>query len=483
MGYVAKRRLDLAVDDPPVPIRGLGAEARVLGFAPRKIRGLEVEAKPATTNGLTFARFQSHARFHDSRKFVNLILGGYGSGKTRSLVMKTYQIARQNPGLLHVLAGLTYKSTRLTLVRTFAELLTFLDLPWKFNKSDSLLELPNGAQIQFLSAEHVDNWKGPNVAFFGLDEPGSMPEEAFRQAKMRTRDTRSALLQVALSTTPEGRNWLFEEVKHVSEEGAEDARIDVTRARTDDNVFLPPGFADEITRTYGPLLAAQYRDGLFLEARAGRVYYALERRSHAKPVAYNPDRALFLFFDFNHDPGVCALAHRDGDRFEFFAEVFLRNSTTGKVCKAVKDLTPGQLAPVTIYGDAAGGQRTANSESSNWQIVEDELSRHFGHGGFDFRHLAANPAILDRVNAVNRAAERGFIVIDPSLERLWRDFENVLWKPGTSEIQKKKAPSGLVSDFDDSLLTHISDAVGYGIHYEHPLTRPSFGGSVPAEFQ
>ena len=96
--------------------------------------------------------------------------------------------------------------------------------------------------------------------------------------------------------------------------------------------------------------------------------------------------------------------------------------------------------------------------------------------------MRANPAVLDRVNAVNRAAERGFLVIDPGLERLWRDFENVLWKPGTSEIQKKKAPSGLVSDFDDSLLTHISDAVGYGVHYEHPLIRPSFGGSVPAEF-
>jgi hypothetical protein len=414
-------------------------------------------------------------KFLRSRKPINAAMGGYGSGKSVGLIQKCYSAMRENAGLEHVLSGLTVETTRDTLMPTFIAFLDFMSVRYAVEKQRRRITLPrNGAFVQFLSSENWERWPGRNVAWFGLDELALAPSGAYKQAHMRTRIKAASLCQVAFSTTPEGFNFVYDEVGNVTED---DPLKDVTTIETSDNAdALRPGYVEEIRRSYGDRLAEAYEKGRFIDVRTGRVYYAAIRERYAKPVTYAKDKALYLTFDFNVDPGVALMGHREGDTLRFFDEVHIEDSNTKRLCEEITQRYRGHAAPVYVYGDASGGQRKSSAERTDWQIVEN-LLRALGHS-LDMRVRASNPSVIDRVNAVNVAFEKGCIEINSEqCPHLVVDLDQVGWKPGTHEILK---PTISVNEMDKrkKALTHLSDALGYLVHWEMPVTKPTRGGVV-----
>ena len=77
--------------------------------------------------------------------------------------------------------------------------------------------------------------------------------------------------------------------------------------------------------------------------------------------------------------------------------------------------------------------------------------------------MKTNPAVVDRVNAVNRALD-GNLIIDPKCKALIEDLEKVVNKQGTREIDKSNKD-----------LTHMSDALGYAVHWEKPIIKQTLG--------
>ena len=208
----------------------------------------------------------------------------------------------------------------------------------------------------------------------------------------------------------------------------------------------------------------------------GRAYHAWDEKRNGRKLEhlYNPTKPLILMFDFNVEPGVCAigqqLQYKKHDTFistGIFDEVRIRrHSNTIRVCDVILDKYKNKhLGPIVCYGDATGGSGgSAKILGSDWELIGKKLRQHFGKR-VQFRVRRRNSSERDRLNAVNSLLystnKQVKLYVDPGkCPHTVRDFEGViLLEGGSGEIDKKSTP----------LLTHLTDAIGYYAEREFPL--------------
>lgn len=228
---------------------------------------------------------------------------------------------------------------------------------------------------------------------------------------------------------------------------------------------------------------------------SGRAYYPFDWKVHAvERLEYDPRVPLRFCFDFNVDPGVAVIVQEQayrGRRTEV-APVFTavvgevhipEDSNTEKVCRKLVEDWGGHRGPVYCYGDASGGARhTSQTEGSDWDLIAGRggiLRRHFG-ARLRLQVPEANPLVKPRVNALNTRLSvsdltspgRVRMLVDPArAHRTCLDLDGVtLVKGGAFEIDKKKC--------EKAGLTHLSDALGYYVHEEHPLRAAAAAGTI-----
>lgn len=212
-------------------------------------------------------------------------------------------------------------------------------------------------------------------------------------------------------------------------------------------------------------------------AFAGRAYYAFAEQANAKPLKYAEKAPLCFCFDFNVDPGVAAVVQEQSDGTCVIGEVWIpRNSNTVAVCAKLIQDWQNHSGAIRLYGDPTGGQRgSAKVAGSDWDLVKREIGNAFTD--VEMRVHRGSPSVRARINAVNSRAKSGSgqrrLFVDPAkAPHVLTDLEGVqLLEGGSGELDKKR----------DRNLTHISDALGYYIEYEHPvrkITIPDVGGRV-----
>jgi hypothetical protein len=216
---------------------------------------------------------------------------------------------------------------------------------------------------------------------------------------------------------------------------------------------------------------------------AGRAYYAFSRAKNLQPAYYQANLPLYWSLDFNVNP-MCSVLCQIEDKttrdmamlgrslavVRVLDEIILPNSNTEEACRIFQERTAPWIArqngvQLRIYGDAAGGARSTAGKS-DYQIIR-EFFRRTPEYQASYHVPAANPAVRDRLNAMNsklcNAAGLVGIQVDPKCKRLVKDLEQVAWKADangrmTGEIDKSNAE-----------LTHVSDALGYLIEREFGL--------------
>lgn len=254
--------------------------------------------------------------------------------------------------------------------------------------------------------------------------------------------------------------------------------------------ILDPAEVESARRDLDLLTFAQEYEASFVNFE-GRAYYPFLVERHAlkrlKPL-YNPLAPLCFCFDFNVEPGVAAVVQegialpgeyqRDDKGIMMLdkplkgtaviGEVHIpRNSNTPAVCsKLIKDWG-AHKGIIKLYGDATGGARgTAKVAGSDWELILRAMRQHYGSDRVLLRVKKANPAERARVNAVNTRLLNGRgearMLVDPeTAPTVVKDLEGVTTlEGGSGEIDKKADPK----------LTHISDALGYYVEREHPVT-------------
>lgn len=160
----------------------------------------------------------------------------------------------------------SYKLVRVALL-TFLKVLRQIGLEkgrdYTWNKSEGVIEFPDGTMVEFRTADDPDNLRGPGLDILWIEESAMLPtQEAWDVIRPALSDKLGLLLT---TTTPKGKNWLWEEFWKKLVDDPNQARIEYTSI---DN----PHFAREeweyAKATYHPLMFKQEYMGEF-EAMAG----------------------------------------------------------------------------------------------------------------------------------------------------------------------------------------------------------------------
>lgn len=359
----------------------------------------------------------------------------------------------------------TYPMLRDATLTSFTAALDSNKLPYEFNKSEHLLTMKDtGSRIIFRAVDEFERLRGTNLAWFGIDELTYTAEEAWMRLEGRLRDPLASRLCGFAVWTPKGFDWVFRRFVRDPVAGYEA----ILAAPFENRHILDkiPDFYERLRGSYDARFFEQEVLGEYLNVNSGAVYRAFQRERNVKALELDPKLRLFWALDFNVDPMSSVIAQKAGQEIRVLDEIVLSRATTQQACDEFHTRYRSHRAGITIYGDASGS-RMQTAGSSDYQIVTTFL-RQAGYGDFRFAVPAANPSVRDRITLMNgklcSAAEEAEIFVHPRCRELIKDFEEVVYKPDSSVIDKEK----------DHRRTHLSDALGYLI-WQECRTQPKFG--------
>ncbi|HAW77680.1 MAG TPA: hypothetical protein DCW74_18335 [Alteromonas australica] len=347
----------------------------------------------------------------------------------------------------------TYQLVKRVAIAEWSQTLRQLGIPFEEHKADNAMTVgPRGQQfkVYFYSAQHPERIVGQTASWAVIDESALVSEKVFANVLARVRDPKAKLSQICCVSTPEGFNWLWKTfVKNAT------SQTRLIKAKTSDNPFLPPEYLDTLREQYTELEFSQYCEGEFI-AMSGSVYSRFDRNVHIKQLQSPLQGDLVVGADFNIGKMAWVIGSNLGDKLHFFDEQITHNRNTEEAAELLDQKLRGiyfqagltyKPREIRIYCDASGAARKTSASRSDTAIL-----RSFG---WRVMHHPANPAIRDRVNAVNVAFLKQRLYIDPKATYLMQCIE-----------QQGYDQSGLP---EKNGLDHGADAIGYAVSYIMPV--------------
>lgn len=337
---------------------------------------------------------------HDHTRYLALV-GGLGTGKTKSAVYKALYLLQTNKGCSGI--GCEPTGPQLSIFTTeMDKTCQELNIKYKYNgggrNSPAFYQFDFGAGPQRLWLVSAENYKrtlvGYNVAFGFVDEFDTIPnkEEALQMWNAlndRCRDPKAKLRQTYCTTTPEG----FHAVHHLFVENATEQHK-LIQVSTYENKFLPPSYIDDQLKRYTPLQAKAKIYGQFVNAFSGAVYYCFDREKNFtnKTIADYPTNAiLHIGMDFNVE-NMSAVISIVQDGKVYVVDEITGEKNTQTMIQALKRKFPNRV--MYIYPDSSGKSSSANASVSSMTMLKD--------AGFQCFYKGNNPSIVkERVPAVN----------------------------------------------------------------------------------
>lgn len=412
-----------------------------------------------------------------------LLQGGWGSGKTLWLTAKGLKLSAINYPLRGLWCVPDYGHIEDTVLETLKSTDPDTGLPWlldstqfHYNASKKLLTWEGGGPIQFVTGENPDSIAGPNVAFALIDEPGSVPQKAWKNTVARVRHPGAKLRQKCAAGTSEGLNYLADLFGPDRDEGY----FKYVMRTTDNRELLKhhPKYLEQVMANATEAELASYLEGKTVNMAGGLAYPMFDAERQYRPLEKNLGLPLRITFDFNVDPMSAIVGQQwpgpAGTEYGVLAALALPVSTVDQMCDELIKRYPQHGAGLVIYGDASGKARSQQSLRSNYDIIKDRLKV---IGPLVDKVPQSNPAVTRRLNSVNRLCLdarqvcRLFVNGDAQSPRsaptrdLVRSLQQTIKKPGTDDIWKKPGETH----------THLGDALGYWLDTEEPAQRPMAG--------
>lgn len=394
----------------------------------------------------------SQAKFHSADARFKGFSGPVGSGKSAALCFELVRLAYMNRGRYGLLAAPTYSMLRdATLVGLF-RMLDDIRVDFVYRKTDGVLQIEGcGSTVLLRSLDQPDRLRGTNLSWFGIDELSYARQESWLRLEARLRDPRSKRLCGFAAWTPQGNDWVYKRFIHNPVPG-----YDAVRARPFENRFLlekTPDYYERLESSYDPKFYQQEALGEYVNSKTDLVYDCFNGAVHVRKQKYDPQKTLLWALDFNVTPMTSVLAQLEGGQLRVVDEIVIERATTQEAATEFGSRYRDHRAAVEIFGDASG-RSMQTTGFSDYQILQNTLTR-AGIRHTKMRVPAGNPPVLSRIRKVNALLTNALgevkMEIDPKCEELIKDFEEVLYKPGTAIIDKNR----------DALRTHASDALGY----------------------
>jgi hypothetical protein len=406
------------------------------------------------------------AEFLATRSKFKALVAGFGSGKTWAGCAGQCRHSWEHPRINAGYFAPTYPQIRDIFYPTIEEVAADWGLVAKVAESNKEVHLFNGRiyrnTILCRSMEKPGEIVGFKIGHAQIDELDILKREkartAWRKIIARMRYKVDGLRNgVDVTTTPEGFKFVYEQfVKAVREKPELAALYAVVHASTYENeANLPDDYIPTLRASYPPQLIEAYIRGQFVNLTSGSVYPDFDRKLNHTAESIKEGEVLHVGMDFNV-MNMTAIVNvvRDGEPRSLAELVKVRD--TPAMVRQLHEQFRAKGHQVVIYPDASG-QNTSSKNAS-----ESDLSILRG-ANFNVQVNATNPAVRDRINAVNA------MILNDTGKRRWKVNTDLC--PTLTEAMEQQAYDAKSGEPDKkSGHDHPNDAQGYFLVQRYPIT-------------
>jgi phage terminase large subunit len=376
------------------------------------------------------------------RQFINspakhtALVGGFGSGKSHCGVAKTIIKKMMLPNVNCAYYLPTYGLIQDVAIPKFTEQLVMYGIDFTINRSDNIIKSKYG-NILLRNMSDPERIIGYEVGYSLIDETDILSKDKMSEVFMKIIGRNRSILplghinQTDVVGTPEGFKWLYEFfIKNTS------INKSVIKAKTYDNPFLPEGYIETLKETYTTAQVDAYLNGEFVNINSASVYTSYNRKAHRTNATHLENEILLVGLDFNiTNMNAVIHAKRNGKLYAIGEVAGVYDTQT--MCDYLKLNYPTNK--LIINPDASGNARST-SGASDFSILKQN--------GFEVVAPKKNPAVTERVNAVNLALQNdNYYINDKACPTYAEALENQAYKNGIPDK---------TSGFD-----HITEAGGY----------------------
>ena len=400
------------------------------------------------------------------RKFKALV-SGFGTGKTWVGCADLCKFAWEWPGVNAGYFAPTYPMIRDIFFPTMEEVAADWGLEVDIHESNKEVNFYAGGQYRSTvicrSMEKPGSIVGFKIGKALVDELDVMPmlkaEHAWRKIIARLRQKEDGLQNgVSVTTTPEGFKFVYQQfVKQLRDKPDLKSLYGLVQASTYQNAKnLPADYIPSLLASYPPQLISAYIRGQFVNLASGNVYANFDRKLNHTPERIKENEALHVGMDFNV-MNMTAAVSVVRDDLPLTLEELTKVRDTPTMARMLKERYKDKGHSVTIYPDASGGNTSSkNASESDLSILKQ--------AGFQIRVNPANPAVKDRINAVDA------MTLNAEGKRRW--LVNTDACPDLTEAQEQQAWDKHGEPDKKTGHDHPNDAVGYFLVKRWPVTRP-----------
>lgn len=397
-------------------------------------------------------------------------VAGFGTGKSE-VMCNSALLDSLEGGAKSVVAMYepTYDLVRLILAPRMEEKLQQWGVRYKYNKQENIIYTSSNQFGDFVlrSLDNPARIVGYESFRAKIDELDTLnmehAEHAWNKIIARNRQrpdtyrptSPKPVNTVSVFTTPEGFRFVHDRWVVNKKPGYE-----MVQASTLSNPFLPGDYVQSLRDTYPAQLIEAYIEGAFVNLTSGSVYYAYDRQKCSSRETIQPKETLYIGQDFNVGNMASTVYVQRGHVWHAVAEL-KEMFDTPDVIRAIKERWQSKGHHIIIYPDASGKNRKTNNASTS-DIAQLQQAK------FEVRAKSTNPAVKDRVSAVNKALESGMLKVNDQT------------CPVTSRCLEQQSYDKNGEPDKKSGNDHQNDATGYPIAYEMPIVKPVI--HVPVSF-
>jgi hypothetical protein len=389
-------------------------------------------------------------RFFDLECRFPLMCAGMGAGKTECKLLKALEDKFAEPDSDIALYDPTYDLARLNTIPRLLGFLNQMPVYYQYDKQANIITINGYGRFIVRTLDNPARIVAYEVWRSHVDELDTLrPDHAADAwnkviARNRQKIKSGTENRVSAYTTPEGFRFCYD--RWVRQGGPD---YQIVQAPTASNPHLPDGYIESLQRTYPENLLAAYLEGKFVNLTSGTVYASFDRTRNHSDETIRPKEPLYTGCDFNVTKQA-AVVHVMRGGVPHAVDELVDMYDTPAMIDTIKERYPEHS--ITIYPDASGKSRkTVNASESDISLLRQ--------AGFKVRAYNRNPAVKDRVTAVNNVFEKGrYFVNTNTCKEYTRCLEQLTY-------DKNGQPD------KESGLDHITDAAGYFVAYEYPIAR------------
>lgn len=328
------------------------------------------------------------------------LAGGYGCGKSFSIVLEILEIVRAYNGtdISVGICSTTITLLRKTVILDLERILSKTASKYKYNKQDSVFAIGT-VKFLLIATDQPNDIYGPNLNICLCDEIDELPEskaiEAHKALSERTRltlpDGRKPYLMYF--STVHGYRGLYKILKNLDENKVPYILV---RGLTKNNTSLDEQYVKNLYALYDEMEQQAYLEGKFVNLQAGRVYSDFdEEKVTIEPFEVLDSDTIMIGQDLNSGfSKAVAVVQREKTLYIVNTWSFKEIGSAPAIMRAAYPRNE-----ILWYPDCSAKEVLKG--------YKDEIRS----SGINCRLGSTNPPILDRVFYVNKLFRLGFLKV------------------------------------------------------------------------